>query len=85
MDQLACPIEGAVAPHQLVHGDCVPVMAEMAPETVDVAVTSPPYNLGLTYRQYRDRRGEEAAESNIEEEQGANGPLYRSGLQALPP
>jgi site-specific DNA-methyltransferase (adenine-specific) len=59
VDQLACPIEGAVAPHQLVHGDCVPVMAEMAPETIDVAVTSPPYNLGLTYRQYRDRRGEE--------------------------
>ncbi|MBN9563960.1 MAG: site-specific DNA-methyltransferase [Alphaproteobacteria bacterium] len=31
----------------------------MEPETVDVAVTSPPYNLGLGYRQYRDRREED--------------------------
>jgi site-specific DNA-methyltransferase (adenine-specific) len=59
VDQLAFPVEVAVEPHRLVAGDCVAVMAAMEPETVDVAVTSPPYNLGLSYRQYEDRRGEE--------------------------
>ena len=59
MDQLAFPIEVAVEPHRLIAGDCVAVMAAMEPETVDVAVTSPPYNLGLSDRQYRDQRGED--------------------------
>jgi DNA modification methylase len=31
----------------LYHGDCLPVMREMANESVDIVVTSPPYNMGL--------------------------------------
>ena len=31
----------------LYHGDCLPVMREMADESVDIVVTSPPYNMGL--------------------------------------
>ena len=31
----------------------------MEAETVDVVVTSPPYNLGLSYRGYGDRRNED--------------------------
>ena len=34
----------------LVMGDCVVVMQSMAPESVSVVTTSPPYNLGVKYR-----------------------------------
>jgi DNA modification methylase len=32
---------------QLHHGDCLDVMRKMADESVDIVVTSPPYNMGL--------------------------------------
>ena len=35
-------------------GDCVSVMAELAPHSIGVIVTSPPYNLGIKYRSYDD-------------------------------
>jgi site-specific DNA-methyltransferase (adenine-specific) len=35
-------------------GDCVDVMASLPPSHVSVVVTSPPYNLGVGYRTYRD-------------------------------
>lgn len=35
-------------------GDCVQGMQALAPESVDVVVTSPPYNLGIRYSQFRD-------------------------------
>ena len=54
VDSLDCP----VAPHRLITGDCLAVMAAMAEATADVVVTSPPYNLGLAYRAYHDRKGE---------------------------
>jgi site-specific DNA-methyltransferase (adenine-specific) len=34
-------------------------MQWLAPASVDVVVTSPPYNIGLAYRSYGDRRAEE--------------------------
>lgn len=34
--------------------DCVTGMAQLPPQFVDVCVTSPPYNLGIEYNQYRD-------------------------------
>ncbi|MBU6499190.1 MAG: site-specific DNA-methyltransferase [Rhodospirillales bacterium] len=40
-------------------GDCLALLPELEAASVDVVVTSPPYNLGLGYRQYDDRRGEE--------------------------
>ncbi len=36
------------------HGDCVDVLSEFPEATVGVVVTSPPYNLGIKYRSYRD-------------------------------
>ena len=39
-------------------GDCRDVLARLAPASVDVVVTSPPYNLDLGYATYRDRREE---------------------------
>lgn len=35
-------------------GDCLSVLPELAPASVGVVVTSPPYNLGIKYRSYRD-------------------------------
>jgi site-specific DNA-methyltransferase (adenine-specific) len=36
------------------HGDCVAGMAELPDSSVDVVVTSPPYNLGIRYRSHED-------------------------------
>ena len=36
------------------HGDCVEVMRALDPATVSAIVTSPPYNLGVSYRSYDD-------------------------------
>jgi site-specific DNA-methyltransferase (adenine-specific) len=35
-------------------GDCLTVLAQLAPQSVDVIVTSPPYNLGIQYNRYHD-------------------------------
>ncbi len=52
------------APHTILHaggttfrfhlGDCVDVLSRLAAGSVDVIVTSPPYNLGIRYNSYRD-------------------------------
>jgi len=36
--------------------DCVRGMRDLAEESVDIVVTSPPYNLGIKYQNYRDTR-----------------------------
>jgi site-specific DNA-methyltransferase (adenine-specific) len=36
------------------HGDCLDLLARLPPGSVDVVVTSPPYNLGIRYRSYED-------------------------------
>lgn len=36
------------------HADCLDVFGELAPASVDVIVTSPPYNIGIQYGTYRD-------------------------------
>jgi len=36
--------------------DCIKGMARLTNESVDLVVTSPPYNLGIEYRQYADRQ-----------------------------
>ncbi len=41
-------------------GDCLEVLATMAPASVDVVVTSPPYNLGISYAGYEDSKSEAA-------------------------
>ncbi len=45
---------------ELHHSDCVEGMKRLAPGTVDLVVTSPPYNLGIKYRTYRDDQQREA-------------------------
>jgi site-specific DNA-methyltransferase (adenine-specific) len=34
--------------------DCLEVFKQLAPQSVDVIVTSPPYNLGIRYNRYQD-------------------------------
>jgi len=52
------PAEPLLARQQTIAGDCRAVLATMPANSVDVVVTSPPYNLDLGYRAYRDRRDE---------------------------
>ncbi len=48
-----------VAGQRLILGDCLDVLPTLPAQSVDVIVTSPPYNLGVSYRGYDDRRPEE--------------------------
>ena len=41
---------------KLVRGDCVAGMSRLPTESVDVVVTSPPYNLGIKYGKYDDHQ-----------------------------
>ncbi len=45
---------------QLLLGDCLDVLPTLEPASVDVIVTSPPYNIGLGYGAYNDSRDEGA-------------------------
>lgn len=38
----------------LLHGDCLDVLPTLAGSSVDLVVTSPPYNLGIAYKSFRD-------------------------------
>ena len=38
----------------LCHGDCVNGMQQLSAESIDLVVTSPPYNLGVRYSTFRD-------------------------------
>ncbi|MEI6351948.1 MAG: site-specific DNA-methyltransferase [Verrucomicrobiota bacterium] len=44
---------------ELHHGDCVTGMRALAAESVDVVVTSPPYNLGIKYSKFDDTASRE--------------------------
>jgi site-specific DNA-methyltransferase (adenine-specific) len=47
-----------VGPHALLQGDYLKILPELDPGSVDVVVTSPPYNLDLDYGAYEDKRSE---------------------------
>jgi len=60
MEQLAeAEALPSASAHRLICGDCLTVLPTLEAELVDVVVTSPPYNLGLSYRGYDDRRAED--------------------------
>jgi len=42
------------------HQDCIEGMRELPAESIDLVVTSPPYNLGIKYRTYKDDQHREA-------------------------
>ncbi len=39
---------------KLLHGDCLAVLPTLADGSVDLVVTSPPYNLGIAYKSFKD-------------------------------
>jgi site-specific DNA-methyltransferase (adenine-specific) len=45
-----------VGKHTIIQRDCITVLRAMPSSSVDVIVTSPPYNIGVAYRTYDDRR-----------------------------
>src|SRR5487761_2084051 len=45
--------------HRLICADCRTALPTLEAASVDVVVTSPPYNLGLAYRRYKDSRAED--------------------------
>lgn len=48
-----------IGPHKIIRGDCLSVLKKMKASSVDVIITSPPYNLGINYSAYKDRKKEE--------------------------
>src|SRR4029077_16893805 len=40
--------------------DCIKGMSQLPNRSIDLVVTSPPYNLGVRYRKYSDRQDREA-------------------------
>jgi len=44
----------------LLHGDCLDILPTLASDSFDLVVTSPPYNLGISYKSFNDTapRGE---------------------------
>ncbi len=49
-----------IAGQELHHGDCLAILPTLAPASIDVIVTSPPYNLNLAYKTYEDTKSENA-------------------------
>jgi len=45
-----------VGSQHVVTGDCLEILKALDPKSIDVVVTSPPYNIGVAYRSYDDRR-----------------------------
>jgi site-specific DNA-methyltransferase (adenine-specific) len=41
-------------PVKLLHGDCLEILPSLAERSFDLVVTSPPYNLGIGYRSFKD-------------------------------
>ena len=48
------PPAHVVGRHKIIVDDCTHALAEIPPGAVDVVVTSPPYNIGLSYGAYDD-------------------------------
>jgi len=56
--KLPIPRDVAIGPEttaQFHHADCLEVFKQLEPHSVDVIVTSPPYNLGIAYNRYEDK------------------------------
>lgn len=49
-------VERVVGRQRIITGDCLTALATLQTNSVDVVVTSPPYNIGIAYNSYADRR-----------------------------
>jgi site-specific DNA-methyltransferase (adenine-specific) len=50
---------GTETKFEIYHGDCIAGMAKLPEKSVDLVVTSPPYNLGIKYSAYKDDQARE--------------------------
>ena len=50
----------AVGRQRIIQGDCLPRLRDLADGTFDLVITSPPYNIGVAYGTYADRRPKKA-------------------------
>jgi site-specific DNA-methyltransferase (adenine-specific) len=41
---------------RIIHGDCLATLRTLPDASVDVVVTSPPYNIGIAYKTYQDKQ-----------------------------
>lgn len=41
---------------QIILGDCLEVLKNIQEKTIDIVITSPPYNIGLKYNSYQDKK-----------------------------
>jgi site-specific DNA-methyltransferase (adenine-specific) len=53
-------LESPGGPHRFFLGDCLALLPEFPAGSIDVVVTSPPYNLGIRYRTYSDDQPRDA-------------------------
>lgn len=51
--------EWIVNKQKIIHNDCLSELRTMPDKSVDVVVTSPPYNIGVKYKTYKDRLANE--------------------------
>lgn len=49
----------SVGRHKIYHSDCLSAMDRIDSESIDIVVTSPPYNIDLGYNSYQDDRAED--------------------------
>ncbi|MBE7184510.1 MAG: site-specific DNA-methyltransferase [Methylobacterium mesophilicum] len=54
------PTTRVLGQQKIIVGDCLAVLGTLPNASIDVVVTSPPYNIGVAYRTYDDRRPREA-------------------------
>ena len=45
--------------NKIYHGDCLEIMQQIPNETIDMVITSPPYNLQIEYNSYEDNLSKE--------------------------
>jgi len=56
MDKIKIMIEYE---YEFIHGDCLNVLKTMSDKSVSIFVTSPPYNIGIKYGDYKDKKPKE--------------------------
>ena len=49
-----------VSKQEIIFGNCLAIMTQLAAASIDVIVTSPPYNIGISYKTYDDNLPREA-------------------------
>ena len=60
MDQVRKLVRKKSTQFEIVHNDCVEGLRTLPDCSVDVVVTSPPYNLGIKYSNYKDNQNRDA-------------------------